>query len=437
MTTPSYVLTSDWDSIQARNIDPHSPVTSDNHNKLLKTFGEHKLYVEGFDLTLTPDTTNGKLIATVDIGCGVVQYMVIELTSAAVVELCAAPVTERDVFIVLEYTYRNVQPVPLAYIKVIRAENYNPANQLKLWKFHIGNWSAIPPMSEITSWCEAGNLVDLRRSWENTPIWANTTYLRIDGENEIKGHISIPSEPVSDTDATNKAYVDLQIANHAEIHNDHFVRKNPDPDSEDYGKVIENIDIKVTTPTFKLSDMVDSGNGLSVVATGSSVTFNNTKSKYEFKINGELISEINSYGVTGAVNNADIAEYFKFNPETIKEMPKHGTCVRVRNGILEICDSERDPSAIGFISYTPAYVLGGTTDFEEEFKSNKLPVAIMGQLRVPIYSNEYIPYGAAIVSGKDGKGFATSSEINSISIIGKALAPVYPGENESVYILVK
>ena len=47
------VITTDFNEIQVRNIDPHSPVTSENHNKLLKTFGNFKMYVDGFDIKFT------------------------------------------------------------------------------------------------------------------------------------------------------------------------------------------------------------------------------------------------------------------------------------------------------------------------------------------------------------------------------------------------
>lgn len=435
----TYILTSDWDAIQERNIDPHSPVTSDNHNKLLKTFGEHKMWVEGLDISFQIDTTENKLIGTVDIGCAFVQYMAVEFKSAATIEICQAPVTERDLYVVLEYTYRNVQPVPMAYIKVIRSENYNSSNQLRLYRIHIGNWSAVPPMTEITSWFESGNLVDMRNDIENTPSWANVTYLRLDGENEVEGFITLRNLPVNNTDATNKAYVDGRMSGHSDLHNDYFVRKNPDSTSSDFGKVIENIDIKMISPYLKLTDAADSDNGLSVTATGTAVTFDNTKSKYDFKINGTSVGEINSYGVVGSVYNADIAEYFQIDPE-VKEMPYQGTCMCVRDGIAVVSSCEGDPSCVGFVSYKPAYVLGGTTDFEKEFENGKVPIAIMGQLKeVCVYAHEYIPCGALIISGLDGKGFAISPESTEYSfgsVVGKSLVPVYPGENY-IYILLK
>ena len=445
------VITTDWDAIQERNIDPHSPVTSDNHNKLLKTFGNFKMYVNGFDISIKPDASLHKILATVSIGTAYVQYMVIEMTADSVLELCETPTNAAEYYIVLEYTYRNIQPVPIAYIKVIRAENWTPSNQLRLYKFNTDNWTGTPSQSVLDDWWKDGNLEDLRRDVENTPTWANTTYLRLDGKNVASSNIKIDAYPIDDNDITNKGYVDDLVYNkHHDAHNDYFVRKNANNDSSLFGTVIENIDIAKGDPYLKLTDCtvdddgsVEHKGGLTMAATSNYAYIDVSKDVFRISIGGQDPSksynseaqsgtkvEINSRGITGALWCADVAEYFTAD-SSIEEMPEEGTCICIHNGKAVFSSDEGDPSVIGCVSYHPAHILGGSTDFEKEFKEkHKIPVAVIGQIKnVPYYSSYNLEHGGLLIAGKDGM-FKVISQFDPMnvngSVIGKTMNSIYP-----------
>lgn len=446
-------ITTDWDAIQERNIDPHSPVTSDNHNKLLKTFGNFKMYVDGFDIEFKPEPSTHKIIANVSIGTAYVQYMVIEMTSDSVLEVCETPSSAAEYYIVLEYTYRNIQPVPLAYIKVIRSENWTPSNQLRLYRININNWSGTPSQSALDDWFADGNFEDLRRDPENTPIWANKTYLRLDGKNRASANIKIDGVPVDDNDITNKAYVDDLVFNkHHDAHSDYYVRKNSSHDIEElFGTVIEDLNVAKADPYIKLTDCVANeqdktvtyNGGLTMAATSNYAYIDVDKDVFRISINGQDPSksynnvaqegakvEINSKGITGALWCADIAEYFDAD-DTITEMPEEGTCICVHNGKAVISSEEGDPSVIGCVSYHPAHILGGCTNFEKEFKEkHKIPVAVLGQIKnVPYYSDYSLDKGGLLISGKNGM-FKVISSFDPMNIcglvIGKTMNSVYP-----------
>ena len=164
--------------------------------------------------------------------------MVIEMTATATLELIEFPCSAAKYYIVLEYTYRNIQPVPIAYLKVIRSENYTKANQLLLYELTTdeNRSSTVPGDEEITDWfyTQKDHFHDWRRELDNTPYWANTTYLRLDGQNQASANLKMDAVPVNPYDITNKAYVDDQILKHHHVHYPYFVQKNPDT-----GKVIE------------------------------------------------------------------------------------------------------------------------------------------------------------------------------------------------------
>ena len=102
----AYQITLDWNAIQERNIDPFSPVDSDNHNKLLKILGSNKAYIRGFDISYERDSVNNKMIAHFTGGVGVVSYIVIEMLQNSTIELFSCPITERTIHVVLDYKYQ-------------------------------------------------------------------------------------------------------------------------------------------------------------------------------------------------------------------------------------------------------------------------------------------------------------------------------------------
>ena len=441
------VITTDFGAIQNRNIDPHSPVTSENHNKLLKTFGTSKLYVKGFDITI--DVEGDQLLAYIAPGIAYVQYMVIEMTAESTLEISELPTNAKDLCIVLEYTYRAIKPVPIAYLKVIRSENYDPTNQLLLYDVPTNNWGNVVTPSAARKWYyEDKMLVDHRTDFDNTPVWANQTYLRIDGANIADGlRVKAPEDGWGGIDdkkdyVVNKEYVDNQLLNHSEMHADYFVEKwSNSADSTTFGKVKNNLDVYLPNPYVKLSDSSDEGNGLSITAKANVVEVELTKSRMQIVKPGlsdedgsNIISDISSDGVTGAIWS-DIAEYFITD---MTEMPEQGACICVKNGKAVLSDMEADTSVIGCVSYKPAYILGGTTDFKKEFEENhKIPVAVVGQIKdVKVYSETDIYSGALLISGKDGHFKAINPSMCNGSHIGKVLVPVTKGYGK-YYCLIK
>ena len=440
------VITTDFNAIQTRNIDPHSPVTSENHNKLLKTFGNSKMYVKGFDITIGVD--DNQLLAYIAPGTAYVQYMVIEMTAEATLEISELPTNAKDLYIVLEYTYRAIKPVPIAYLKVIRAENYTPANQLLLYEVPTNNWGNVITPSAARNWYyDEGKLVDHRTDVDNTPTWGNQTYLRIDGTNIAEGlKINPPANGWADADGNlvvNKDYVDNQIANHNEQHRDYFVKKYiVDPSDYKYNKIEDYLDVYMPNPYLKLTDMNDEdGNGIKITAAANTVEVELTKSRMQIVKPGvsdeegkSIISDISADGVTGAIWS-DLAEYFDTD---MTEMPEQGACICVKNGKAVLSTAEADTSVVGCVSYKPAYILGGTTDFEKEFKENhKIPVAIIGQIKnAKVYADNDIYSGAVLVSGYDGYFKAVNPCMDNGSIIGKVLVPVKKGKGE-YYVLIK
>lgn len=439
-------ITTDFGSIQTRNIDPHSPVTSENHNKLLKTFGTHKMYVKGFniDLYISREDYTKKILAEVSSGIAYVQYMVIEMTSSATLEVAELPTNAKDLLVVLEYTYRAVKPVPIAYLKVIREENFSESNQLALYRIRTNEWLSDLSDVALANWLsDSLHFEDLRNSINNTPYWANNTYLRIDGRNIAQGlRLKTPEPDWSAAEgdfAVSKDYVDNALLGHSDKHNDYFVQKfyNPE-DSELHGKIKENLDVHIPNPYLELCDTSNNNNtGIKILAQSDTVRVDLTKSKMEIwsPNMSNAISTITSEGVTGAIWS-DIAEYFETD---LTEMPEQGSCICIRNGKAVLSDRIADPMVIGCVSYKPSYILGGTPDFEKEFKENhKIPVAILGQIKdVKVYAPDAIYGGAILVSGNDGYFQAVRPGMrNGDCAIGKVLVPVEKGYGK-YYCLIK
>lgn len=221
----AYQITLDWNAIQERNIDPFSPVDSDNHNKLLKILGNNKSYIAGFDITFERDATNNKMIAHLSKGICVISYVVIEMLQPSTIELFQAPITERTIHVVVDYKYQKIQPVPVASIKTIRVEEYDATRHLILYTYRINNWSIVPLNNVWEDWIEdTANTEDGRVSEDVIPEWAINTFVQKDGDT-MRGPLlvynitpSLPNEMVS------KQYVDTKMANHDSEHDDRFVK---------------------------------------------------------------------------------------------------------------------------------------------------------------------------------------------------------------------
>lgn len=110
----------------------------------------------------------------------------------------------------------------------------------------------------------------------------------------------------------------------------------------------------------------------------------------KFKVKSGVVAYINQYGVVGSVCNADLAEAFEYEPNIVKELPEEGT-VMVLNKNGKVVPSfnidGRGEDYIGIIKYSPGIFLGGTGDWEGQFKEAKtVPIALIGQVKVLVDS---------------------------------------------------
>lgn len=220
----SYTLTTDWDSIQERNIDPHSPRTSENHNKLLKVMSKHKAYISGLNLSFIHDTTNNRIVGQITEGIVILNYMCIEFKEKPTFILFECPINEQDFYIVVEYNYSVTLPNPFATIKVIPTSTYNPDVHLRLYFLHVDNWDNIPTELEFKNWISTtSNFKDYRYEAESLPEWAVNSFLLKRGD-EILGVVLTP-DPTLDMQVANKKYVDSKLVN---INLDNYVKKDGD-----------------------------------------------------------------------------------------------------------------------------------------------------------------------------------------------------------------
>jgi len=544
-----YTLTADWDAIQERNIDPFSPVDSDNHNKLLKILGSHKSYVSGLDISFVRDEENNKMVAQVSSGIAVVNYVVLDFASTSTITLFDCPITERDICVVVEYKYQKIEPVPVAVIKTIRLENFDSSNQLKLYSYHVGNWSLVPTLETWNSWIDSeGNFVDERTEADSIPEWANTTFVKKSGD-VVTSSIYMTSESPDNAFVT-KNYVDTQISGHDSEHYDVFIRKDGDTmlgdlsipltpsldahaasksyvdtviaDAEltltgDYvakagdtmagylvlaadpreGSVMDAVTKQYVDSTIsnhnaehdgyflKLSGGTTTGavtmdakltlnatqTDLAGVVTGYygsqdyhvingpnsgsvgvyinandaddafGVFIENTggaepsiiaqRDRVGFYTNGVERSYVNENGLVGALYNADLVEFFEHD---LFDMPQQGDCIVVNNdGLCSLSKAPAESNVLGFVSYSPGLILGGTHEFEKEFNNGRIPVALVGQIKgVKIKANSTKPAGTLLVSGADGKLEVYDKNIHGFEpgiVIAKSLDPLYKGTN--------
>ena len=223
-----YVLTTEWDAIQERNIDPFSPVFSDNHNKLLKILGKSNMYIDGLDHTFIHDAAQQRIVMQFTKGIVVMNYVCIEFkqpSTIIVLDPAAGSISQKEYYIVVEYEYRKIQPLAVASIKTIPIEAFNDTKHLKLYYLKTGTWSSLPSESVFNAWiANENNFKDLRASPTYLPNWLSGSFMPISGgviNEDTIIYVVTPTEP---NQAANKAYVDDRIANHDSEHDDRFVK---------------------------------------------------------------------------------------------------------------------------------------------------------------------------------------------------------------------
>lgn len=476
-------ITLDWDAIQERNIDPFSPVDSDNHNKLLKILGNHKAYIKGFDVSFTVDADSNRMLATFSKGTAVIQYMCIDFQSSCNIVLFSCPILANEYAVVIEYKYRKIQPAPIAIIKTIPWEMVDSDIHLVLYKFWTGNWNVVPSMEDWINWIsDPFNWIDMRTNEDNIPHWATETFVFRSGDT-MTGPFYLFRTPQAEMEAATKGYVDYRIANHDELHEDTFLKLSGGimsgyitlhdtpvqpmhATNKQYvdDEVQHAIDIGQASYVLKSGDVMlgrlfmaadpqnekepvtlKYGNDNYVNVTGDIMTGTltvpqlNATGRMSLSIDNIEVGYINQYGLHGAVyfnDGTDIAEFYPHNIENdiIDVSELEGHCLLLdKDGNAIVSDKIASERFLGIVSTKASYYLGGTPDLNKEFFENKkIPVAIAGIAHnTLVESSITYPAGEYVVSTMEGKlmPLKEMSCINILAIVGKTLEPLKPGLN--------
>jgi len=151
-----YTLTTDFQSIQERHIDPYSPVDSDNTSKILMALCKDKCVACGFNLSLVEDDTSvppdgvpDRVVAVISPGKAVKDYIAIAFYDNVYLELFSIgePIHAGNFkYIVLEYVYQKVQPQPFATIRVITPMEYDSSKHLVPYKIRFEYDAGVNPI---------------------------------------------------------------------------------------------------------------------------------------------------------------------------------------------------------------------------------------------------------------------------------------------------
>lgn len=237
-------LPEEWDKIQYRNIDPFTPVDSDNHNMLTRITGSHKCYISGFnpyynlDSVGSPARTKvvlsltGEAYNTYDPdefpsyalpggshtnGICTLQYMTIDFFNTnkpPTIDLLIGGDAGTDGrFVVVEYEYIKDESNPNhATIKSIEENAYQPYKHLLLF------WYRVPPvtnfnMSYWNNWIaqEGINFIDYRFSRANIPQWAFEMFVKRKGD-DMLGPLYLAKYPEEEMEAVNHGALERFMA---------------------------------------------------------------------------------------------------------------------------------------------------------------------------------------------------------------------------------
>lgn len=271
----------------------------------------------------------------------------------------------------------------------------------------------------------------------------DNNYVKISGS-VMTGMLRLAADPTHALHAVTKQYADNT-----------FVNVSGDTMTGDL-----TVNTKITTPNLnaatKMSFQINSvevgdfraSTGFSsLVALNTPVINHNTiypigapKNYLSFQINQIERAQLTEYGLVGSVFNADMVELFNHN---MTQMPKSGACVGIdENGKVVLCDDVN--TVLGFISYTPGLILGGTTDWVAEFKNGRVPVALVGQIKnVEVLSNYDYNAGVMLVPIPNSYGKVAPIDINTAdpitlkSVIAKSLEPIKKGIGKYRIVIVR
>lgn len=198
-------LTTEWDGLQVRGIDPYSDVSSDNTSSLLMFLGNSKQFFTGLDVyQYEVDNINNLITVTLNPGTVIMDNISIKFTQPMTISLVSIPnIVPATRHIVVSYKYVKQNPAPIAMIKVISSEDFDSSTQLKLYTYKVSTWTNIIDLETWLAWLsEEGNWVDDRH---------DTGILFRSGDT-ASGRLKCKKEPVEGTDLTNKEYVDNKIS---------------------------------------------------------------------------------------------------------------------------------------------------------------------------------------------------------------------------------
>ena len=203
------IITTDnaFASIQKRSIDPYSNVYSDITSRFTKILGTDNAYISGFDLIgYDSDQDNNCITVTLSQGIGVISNIVVEITDRSTINLVSYPIQSlSSYYVVLEYIYQKITPVPIATIKSIPITEYNQNIHLPLWKFRVQGYDTWVSNSTLKLWFNSSEdyIIDERNKTGYIP--------RVGGK--IFGTITLSEEPSSynDNDLVSKKWVESLI----------------------------------------------------------------------------------------------------------------------------------------------------------------------------------------------------------------------------------
>lgn len=203
----SVPIVDDWRAIQERNIDPLSPVNSDNHNKLLKILGNHKAFIKGFSISVGRDEPNNQVLFNIQPGVGVITYVVLDIKTDVNLIGFTFPEEAKSYKIVLEYKYLKTTPPPMCTLKVINEFDFDANIHLPLYSFKTDTWYTIPSLEDLQKWFSE-HMIDERTSEGNTPEWVYDRFVKKTGDT-VTGMLVLKDGIFENPkEAINKEYVD-------------------------------------------------------------------------------------------------------------------------------------------------------------------------------------------------------------------------------------
>lgn len=148
-----------------------------------------------------------------------------------------------------------------------------------------------------------------------------------------------------------------------------------------------------------------------------------------FRNNDTEVAYVNNLGVVGSLYNADFVEFFNHGFDLNETPPKQGTCmVFNKDGNAVKSSGNPNESVIGLVSYNPGLILGGSYEFDMEYKDGRIPIALVGQIdNVEVFSYRDFPAGTKLTASENG--ILKAMDGDNQSVIAIAMEPLCLGTN--------